>query len=352
MKKILVIEDNKDVRENTSEILELAGYNVSMAANGKEGVSIAITEKPDIIICDIMMPELDGYGVLHMLNKNPETNHIPFIFLTAKTERSDMRKGMEMGADDYLTKPFDDIELLNAIASRLKKSEALASFSATTRTENPDILSKIKSLEEITNTAQRKVSKHFRKRDLIFNEGDSPLGLYLLNSGKVKVYKSHEVGKDLITRLLQPGDFFGYLPLLEGKEHSSSAEALEDCEVTIFQTEDFLKLIEHSPMVAQQLIKMLAGNLLNEQEHLLALAYSSVRKRTAEALITLKNRYSTSNSEPFSMAIGREDLAKIVGTATESLIRTLSDFREEKLIQINGSTITLLNAAKLEKLRS
>ncbi len=352
MKKILVIEDNKDVRENTSEILELAGYKVSMAANGKEGVTKATTEKPDLIICDIMMPELDGYGVLHMLNKNPQTNHIPFIFLTAKTERNDMRKGMEMGADDYLTKPFDDIELLNAVESRLKKTEALATFSASASTEAFDTLSKIKSLEEITNTAQRKVSKHFRKRDLIFSEGDSPLGLYLLNSGKAKIYKSHEVGKDLITRLLQPGDFFGYLPLLEGKEHSSSAEALEDCEVTIFQTEDFLKLIEHSPMVAQQFIKMLAGNLLNEQEHLLALAYSSVRKRTAEALITLKNRYSASNTEPFSMAIGREDLAKIVGTATESLIRTLSDFKEEKLIQINGSTITLLNADKLEKLRS
>ncbi len=352
MKKILVIEDNKDVRENTSEILELAGYKVSMAANGKEGVTKATTEKPDLIICDIMMPELDGYGVLHMLNKNPQTNHIPFIFLTAKTERSDMRKGMEMGADDYLTKPFDDLELLNAVESRLKKTEALATFSASASTEAFDTLSKIKSLEEITNTAQRKVSKHFRKRDLIFSEGDSPLGLYLLNSGKAKIYKSHEVGKDLITRLLQPGDFFGYLPLLEGKEHSSSAEALEDCEVTIFQTEDFLKLIEHSPMVAQQFIKMLAGNLLNEQEHLLALAYSSVRKRTAEALITLKNRYSASNTEPFSMAIGREDLAKIVGTATESLIRTLSDFKEEKLIQINGSTITLLNADKLEKLRS
>jgi CheY-like chemotaxis protein/CRP-like cAMP-binding protein len=352
MKKILVIEDNKDVRENTSEILELAGYKVSMAANGKEGVTKATTEKPDLIICDIMMPELDGYGVLHMLNKNPQTNHIPFIFLTAKTERNDMRKGMEMGADDYLTKPFDDIELLNAVESRLKKTEALATFSASASTEAFDTLSKIKSLEEITNTAQRKVSKHFRKRDLIFSEGDSPLGLCLLNSGKAKIYKSHEVGKDLITRLLQPGDFFGYLPLLEGKEHSSSAEALEDCEVTIFQTEDFLKLIEHSPMVAQQFIKMLAGNLLNEQEHLLALAYSSVRKRTAEALITLKNRYSASNTEPFSMAIGREDLAKIVGTATESLIRTLSDFKEEKLIQINGSTITLLNADKLEKLRS
>ena len=112
-KSILLIEDNKDMRENTSEILELAHYKVSTAKNGKEGVELAQKQKPDLIICDIMMPVLDGYGVLHMLSKNPETANIPFIYLSAKAERSDLRKGMEMGADDYLTKPFDDIELLN-----------------------------------------------------------------------------------------------------------------------------------------------------------------------------------------------------------------------------------------------
>ena len=100
MKKILLIEDNVDVRENTAEILTLANYHVSTAQNGKEGVELAQQQNPDLIICDIMMPVLDGYGVLHMLSKNPETATIPFIFLTAKAERSELRKGMEMGADD------------------------------------------------------------------------------------------------------------------------------------------------------------------------------------------------------------------------------------------------------------
>src|SRR5450631_1817216 len=123
---ILVIDDNKDIRENTAEILELAGYTTMVAENGKKGVEIATSEKPSIIVCDIMMPELDGYGVLHLLRKNPETEHIPFIFLTAKTERTDFRKGMEMGADDYITKPFEDIELLNAVEIRIKKSAILS----------------------------------------------------------------------------------------------------------------------------------------------------------------------------------------------------------------------------------
>lgn len=121
MKKILIIEDNDEVRENTAEIIELSNYKVITAENGKAGVELALAEKPDLIICDIMMPVLDGYGVYHLLGKHTETASIPFIFLTAKSEKTDFRRGMEMGADDYITKPFDGIELLNAIEVRLKK---------------------------------------------------------------------------------------------------------------------------------------------------------------------------------------------------------------------------------------
>jgi CRP/FNR family cyclic AMP-dependent transcriptional regulator len=112
MKKILVIEDNIEVRENIAEILELSNYEVVTAENGKRGVELSLQHTPDLIICDIMMPELDGYGVLHLLNKHIETYGIPFIFLTAKSEKTDLRKGMEMGADDYITKPFDGIEIV------------------------------------------------------------------------------------------------------------------------------------------------------------------------------------------------------------------------------------------------
>ena len=125
MKKILIIEDNEEVRENTSEILELSNYKVFTAENGKIGVEIAKKEKPDLIVCDIMMPVLDGYGVLHLLSKNEETSGIPFIFLTAKSEKTDFRKAMDLGADDYLTKPFDGTELLNSVKARLEKSAHL-----------------------------------------------------------------------------------------------------------------------------------------------------------------------------------------------------------------------------------
>lgn len=97
MRRLLVIDDHVDIRENIAEILSLAGYEVFTAENGKTGVATALKEKPELVICDIMMPELDGYGVLHLLRKNDATINTPFIFLTAKTERTDFRKGMEMG---------------------------------------------------------------------------------------------------------------------------------------------------------------------------------------------------------------------------------------------------------------
>ncbi|AMR33985.1 hypothetical protein A0256_22315 [Mucilaginibacter sp. PAMC 26640] len=120
-KTLLIIEDNDDIRDNVVEILGLAGFNVYEASNGKAGLHLAKQHKPDLILCDIMMPELDGYMVLNLLHENPETARIPFIFLTARAEPLDLRKGIEMGADDYLTKPFDDLELLNAIDTRFKK---------------------------------------------------------------------------------------------------------------------------------------------------------------------------------------------------------------------------------------
>ena len=119
MKKILVIDDNLDIRENSIEILELSGYQVLGASDGQSGIDLAIREIPDIIICDIMMPLMDGYEVLQKLRNHSKTAQIPFVFLTARSEKSDIRTGMDLGADDYLVKPFEDFELLEVVEIRL-----------------------------------------------------------------------------------------------------------------------------------------------------------------------------------------------------------------------------------------
>jgi DNA-binding NarL/FixJ family response regulator len=122
MKKILVIEDEPEMRRNLTTILRLEKFQPLAAANGREGVELAKRERPDVILCDVMMPELDGYGVLQALREDAATAAIPFIFLTAKGEKTDVRSGMNLGADDYLTKPVAKADLLGAIQSRLARA--------------------------------------------------------------------------------------------------------------------------------------------------------------------------------------------------------------------------------------
>jgi signal transduction histidine kinase len=129
MMKILVIEDAQPLRKDIVEMLTFEGFEVIGAENGLVGVESALETNPDLIICDIMMPELDGYGVLERLRQEPATRATPFVFLTARTDRSDIRQGMDMGAEDYLTKPFAASELLSTVRAQLRKREILDQMS-------------------------------------------------------------------------------------------------------------------------------------------------------------------------------------------------------------------------------
>jgi DNA-binding response OmpR family regulator len=352
MNHILLIEDNTDVRENIAEILEMAGYKVSTASDGKKGIESVNKEKPDLIVCDIMMPVLDGYGVLHLLSKNEETQNIPFIFLTAKTERSELRKGMEMGADDYITKPFEKIELLNAVESRLKKVASIKKSYDKDFSGLQSFISDLGGQDALTKFTKEQKTISYKKKENIYKQCSFPKGIYYLQSGKAKIFKENTDGKELITQLLKEGDFFGYLSLLENKDYSESAQTLENSVVIFIPKEDFFNLVYNNQTVAKKFIHILSNNVIEHQEHLLDLAYSSLRKRVAEALLLLQDKFSKQEEKTFSMAISRDDLANIVGTATESLIRTLSDFKEEKLIEIKEGKIFLMNEAKLKNMKN
>lgn len=141
MKKILVIEDESQTRGMFLECLEAEGFYTIGAENGRVGVQRAIDQLPDMVICDITMPELDGYGVLTTLRQDPVTAIIPFIFLTAKTTKAELRKGMELGADDYLTKPSTVKELLGAISAQLEKQITLRQWYAAQSQQVPEPLS-------------------------------------------------------------------------------------------------------------------------------------------------------------------------------------------------------------------
>ncbi|HTE31748.1 MAG TPA: response regulator [Chryseolinea sp.] len=349
MATILVVDDNTDIRENTAEILELAGYKTLVAENGKIGVEIAFREKPDVIICDIMMPVLDGYGVLHLLGKNEQTRNIPFIFLSAKTERADLRKGMEMGADDYITKPFEEVELLNAIEVRLKKKQILDKEYGEGVASVKKFMNELGSSGMIKNFASQYDVVTYHKKQILFQKGKRPRSLFIILSGKVKCLRSHEDGKEYITQLSSAEDFVGLIPIVEESAYEDTAIVLEDSEILAIPKEDFLQMLYADPAVTSKFIKIIANNVREKEDRLLTLAYSSLRKRVATALVNIHEKFNSSQQEKH-LNISREDIARYVGTATESLIRTLSDFKSEKLINIVEGKISIANPQKLRTL--
>lgn len=347
MIKILIIEDNKDIRENVVEILTMADYQVFEADNGKTGAELAMKILPDLILCDIMMGDLDGYGVLHLLNKNPQTTAIPFIFITAKSERSDIRRGMELGADDYLTKPFDDTELLTAIETRLKKKEIQKNFYSKAVASISEVVAGKKGMQELQDALEERKIRPFKKNQIIYYEGDRSNGVWIVISGRVKTTKLAEDGRELMTGIHEPDSFLAINTLFSNGNYADTATAVEESTLSLLPLDQLEKLITLYPDVAEKFVKILSSQIRSQEEHLLQLAYQSVRKRVAEGILRIARQL---NSE--TITISRIDLASMSGIAPESVSRTLTDFKEEGMIEKKGSTIQIIDMRKLEKVKN
>jgi CheY-like chemotaxis protein len=346
MDKVVVIEDNHEMRENIQEILELADYQVVTAKDGKEGVEVVKRELPDLIICDIMMPELDGYGVLYYLSKSTDTSNIPFIFLSAKAEKADFRKGMNLGADDYISKPFEEMDLLNAVEFRIKKSKRFRAL-LNENTKWDGFKTAVNDTSGLKDLMKSSVSRAIAKKELIYSEGDIPKFLFHVEKGHVRNFKMTKDGKELVTEIYAPGDFFGYTELFSDQDYTEFSVAMEDAMVTFVPKQDFERLLLSDKDVSASFIKLLAGNVLDREKSLLNLAYNTVRKRVAEALVKLYDKYVKEHQHTLEIVVSRDELASIVGTATESVIRILSEFKNDGIILSKGSTITILNIDEL-----
>jgi len=349
-KTVLVIEDSQDIRESTAEILELADYYVLSADNGKTGVELALANLPDIILCDVMMPQMDGYSVLYLLKKNEQTAFIPFIFLTAKAERSDLRKGMDMGADDYLTKPFDDMELLNAIESRLKKDEQRKKSQRNSLSLD-SLINEASSARLLKELSENSRIRAYKKKQSVYMEGDTASSVYLVKTGSVRTYMVYLDGREITLGLYGTGEFFGYETVLLNKPCTDNAETLQPSDLHLVSREDFNALIFRDHGISKKFIELLSGDVKEKQELLLKLAYNSVRKRVADALLHLADKFGQSNSDTVSIQTSREDMASMAGTSNETISRTLTDFKDEGLIKKNGSTINILSIDKLERIK-
>lgn len=350
-RKIVVIDDNADMCKNISSILKLANYEVHTATGGRQGIELIQQINPDLILCDIMMPDLDGYGVLHILNKDPQTANIPFIFLTAKSEPKDFRTGMNLGADDFITKPFDGLELYNVIELRMKKNDLIKTTFHNNINDISDFFSRTKQLPGFHKVSDLRLSQKYKRKDFVFMEGAQPTYLYFISSGEVKTYKSNREGKELVTGLHHAGEFIGFLPLLENKPNNETAIVLKDAEIYLIPQKDFLTMIFTNKEIARKFIAMLSSHLYETETLLIEIAYQSVRQRVANALIKLNNFVGTTGLPLPMIYVSRKNISNMVATSTESLNRTIADFKDEGLIETSGKGLRVLNLPKLERAR-
>ncbi|MBW4521867.1 MAG: response regulator [Scytolyngbya sp. HA4215-MV1] len=191
MRKILVIEDEKPILSNILEILESSGFQTISARNGTTGVQMAKEHLPQLILCDIMMPDMDGYGVFSALSHYPATAEIPFIFLTAKAEASDFRQGMNLGVDDYITKPFRRTDLLDAIAARLERKRITTQQYLKERQQSEELQNKLNDLRQLNSTQAKLLER-------LTEELRQPLSsitmvLHMLQNASSEVQREHYI---------------------------------------------------------------------------------------------------------------------------------------------------------------
>lgn len=339
METILIIEDNKDIRESCAEILELSGYNVLQADDGNRGIDLAFKLKPDLILCDIIMSPVDGYEVLKTLQENINAAKIPFIFLSSKTDRSDFRKAMDMGVDDYITKPFTDSELLSAIQTRIKAKVYKNDLTPPLLKIGDAIIPNSSGMEELYRFIKQQPIRTVKKKQVLYYEGDSPKGLYLLIKGCVKTTRFSPDGEEYVTGLYLSDDCFAIKSLLANEPLTETAEAVIDSSFHLLSANSVFELSNRYPNISQCLTKMLFCAIHDKEEQLLGLAYHSASKRLAQVLIRLYQNFSPNSV----ISISRDELAALAGIASETVSRTLSDFKSQGLIKKNGGHIQILN---------
>ncbi len=345
MKQILIIEDDKTLRENTRELLEMENYRVFTAENGKEGMEAAIRLKPDLIISDILMPVMDGYQLLKSLYRDSETREIPFIFLSAKSEAEDIRIGMNMGADDYLTKPFLEMDLLRAVKTRISKHEKLQKK----KTKAPHSY-QINTLDELKTYFERTgESLEIEKNAEVYREAKNANYIYLIKYGLIKTHRMDEYGKELITGLYKNSDVFGVYYFMDASFYPETATALENSFFYRLSSLKFQEILNSSQHLTLEVAQLLSDNISLLKSHLLEMAYASVLRKTTSTIRQFAGLMPESARE--GIRISRTDLASVAGISTESFIRSLSSLKKSGIIDIDGRNIKILNMQKLNSIK-
>lgn len=345
-KTILLIEDDQTLLDNTQELLKLSGYRVLTACNGKRGVHIAQEKSPHIILSDIMMPGLDGFGVYQALQKNKNTSQIPFIFMSVKSHPEDIRHGMNMGADDYITKPFKEQDLIAAIASRLAKHDILKDRKKKKKVSS-GLINSLENLRAYFENYGEPVE--IEKHEELFREARHASYIFMIGSGMVKTFRLDEYGKELITGISKRNDFLGFYSFKPGGQYPETAEAMENTLLFRFSSEEFIETLLKSQELVVEFAQLISDNLSMMKTHLLDMAYSSVLKKTTNTILEFAEKIQGDPNQ--HIKISRSDLASVAGISTESFIRSLSSLKKDGLIDIVGRDIKILNLQKLHSIK-
>lgn len=244
-----------------------------------------------------------------------------------------MRKGMTLGADDYITKPFDETDLLTAIENRLKKSANNQPFD----NGREDLFEKI--------FEKGKQVKSYDKKEYFYREEDTPRKLFFIHEGKVKISKINKDGREVVLELYGKGDFFGYWGILEDRLYNENAQALENCVIYEIPMEDFKALLRTNTTVSASFLKLLSNNMLIKEDKIIELAYESVRKRIANSILAINDVYG---NDDLSFKVSRELIASMAGTTIPTTIRMITEFKNAGLINTSASLIQIVDYDKLK----
>lgn len=339
--RIVVIEDQEEVRENLLETLELAGYDVVGASDGHAGVQRVREHAPALVLCDVMMPKLDGFGVLELLRADASTAAIPFVFLSARTEREDLRRGMNLGAADYVTKPFFQDELLRVVQLRIAQAAApsIHGGQVLAKAHTEDVKPLLAELR------QRGRTRQYTDRATVCYEGDEALNVYYVQGGRLRSHRETSFGKTLTLDLYGAGTWVGIDDVLGGGWHAAALSAFPDATVVIVPKGELLALVHKHPALTLALARQLAQDVALRTEQLLQIAYYSVRKRVAESLLRFGEGPDKTRVE-----LRREDIAEAIGTTPESVTRTLTELRKDGLVDLSTvGEVILLDRRALEQ---
>ena len=347
MKTILVIESEPEALEAYRGILTRAGYQVITAHDGDVGINMAIGNTPHLILCNAKLATVDGFCVLAVLSKNMHTAQIPFLLISLTFKLNMLRRGMNMGADDFITRPFQDDQLLKAVEFRINKLKPGSIYSKGF-TSDCDKFEKADHIPNMDEMLLRSNLRRFKKKQTLYFEGDNLQGVYFLEQGCIKTFRLTHDGRALITNLHQPKSFVGLGSLLTDGPLTETAEALENCTVYFVPKKTVLELLGDYPNLNQYFIRILSVNLKQKEDQLAEMAYESVTKRLSKVLL----RLNKSTYPIYSITVTRDDLAGLTGIATETVSRILSDFKHQNLIEKSGNLIQIIDSKKLDQLKN